>query len=117
MNQKHYQSIYHVNVNANLMVQNVTQIKFGIRINLCGSVKIKKSIVYPKKDHIWNPTTYSRKNGKYLTSIIDDSVITYDEIINRAKAAKTKTVLKKYFNKFLYFTCLFIDYHCIIDSR
>ena len=117
MNQKHYHSIYHVNVNANLIVQNVTQIKFGIMINLCGSVKIKKSIVYPKKDHIWNPTTYSRKNGKYLTSIIDDSVITYDEIINRAKAAKTKTVLKKYFNKFLYFTCLFIDYDCIIDSR
>ena len=35
-----------------------------------------------EKDHIWNPVTYSSENGKYLTSIIDDSVIRCDEIIN-----------------------------------
>ena len=28
-----------------------------------------------KKDYIWNPTTCSCKNGNYLPSIIDDSVI------------------------------------------
>ena len=33
-----------------------------------------------EKDYIWNPDTCSCKNGKYLASIIDNSVITYDEI-------------------------------------
>ena len=28
-----------------------------------------------KKDYIWNPTTSSYENGKYLASIIDDSMI------------------------------------------
>ena len=35
-----------------------------------------------EKDYIWNPGTGSCKNGKYLASIIDNSVITCDEIIN-----------------------------------
>ena len=30
---------------------------------------------------MWNPATSSCKNGRYLGSIIDDSVITCDEII------------------------------------
>ena len=34
-----------------------------------------------EKDYIWNPATCSCKNSKYLRSIIDDSVITCDEII------------------------------------
>ena len=38
-----------------------------------------------KKCYIWNPATYSCKSGKYLARIIDDSVITCDEIID-AKA-------------------------------
>ena len=38
-----------------------------------------------KKDYIWNPATFSCKNGKYLASIIDDSVITCDEVINTTK--------------------------------
>ena len=33
-------------------------------------------------DCIWNLARYSCENGKYLTSTIDDSVITYDEIID-----------------------------------
>ena len=33
-------------------------------------------------DCIWNLATYSCENGKYLTSVIGDSVITYDEIID-----------------------------------
>ena len=49
MNQKHYQNIYHVNVNVNLMVENATQIKNGIPINDGKSVKIQKSIVCVKK--------------------------------------------------------------------
>ena len=35
---------------------------------------------YMWKNYIWNPATCSCKNGKYLKSIIVDSVITCDEI-------------------------------------
>ena len=35
-----------------------------------------------KTYHSWNPTTYNCKNGKYLQSIIDKSVIMSSEIIN-----------------------------------
>ena len=35
-----------------------------------------------EKDYIWNPATYSCQNGKYLGSIMDDSAITCDEIID-----------------------------------
>ena len=42
-----------------------------------------------QKTYIWNPATCSCENGKYLASIIDDSVITCDKIIG---AEKTKTV-------------------------
>ena len=41
---------------------------------------------------IWNPATCSCKNGKYLGSTVDDSVITCDEIIETKKAVPTKTV-------------------------
>ena len=34
-----------------------------------------------KKDFKWNSYTYNCKNGKYLASIIDDSSITCDKII------------------------------------
>ena len=46
MNQKHYQSIYHVNVNIDLIEQNVIQINVGITINVDKSVK---NIIYVKK--------------------------------------------------------------------
>ena len=41
------------------------------------------------EDYIWNPDTCSCKNGKYLASIIDDSVIMCDEIINATKSVPT----------------------------
>ena len=41
-----------------------------------------------EKDYIWNPATCSCENGKYLAIIMDDSVITCDEIIEE----ETKTV-------------------------
>ena len=51
------------------------------------------------KKHIWNPSTCSSKNGKYLASIMDDSAITCDEIIDADAEAKsndeeTKTISK-----------------------
>ena len=48
-----------------------------------------------KKDYIYNQAICSCTNGKYLASIIDDSVITCDEFIDaRAKLCnkETKTV-------------------------
>ena len=37
-----------------------------------------------EKYHIWNPATCSCENFEHLTRTIDDSVITFDEIINAA---------------------------------
>ena len=36
-----------------------------------------------EKDYIWNPALFSCENSKYVASIIDDSVITCDEIIEK----------------------------------
>ena len=44
-----------------------------------------------EKDYIWNPTTCSCENGKYSSSIMDDSAITCDEIIVSHKE-ETKTI-------------------------
>ena len=46
MNRKHWQNMYHVNVNVNLMVENVIQIKHGIMINVGANVK---NMIYMKK--------------------------------------------------------------------
>ena len=40
-----------------------------------------KRFIYVKKI-FWNPATCNCENGKYLASIIDDSVITCDEVID-----------------------------------
>ena len=34
-----------------------------------------------EKDYIWNPSTCSSKNRNFLSSVIDDSAITLDEVI------------------------------------
>ena len=31
-----------------------------------------------RKDYVWNPATCNCENGKYLASVMDDSVITCD---------------------------------------
>ena len=118
--------MYHANVNVNLLEENVIQIKSGIKTNVTAREKIEKNIVCAKV-FIWIPATCSCKNGKYLASIIDNSVITCDEItdaVAKLYNKETKTVTtnfnEKKFNlqnkKIIYFTCLFINYHCIIDS-
>ena len=38
-----------------------------------------------KKYYIWNPATCSCENGKYVGNVIDDSVITQDEITDTTK--------------------------------
>ena len=55
-----------------------------------------------EKDYIWNPATGNCKNVKYLASIINDSVITFDEIIDAEATPydeETKTVPKISFVK------------------
>ena len=47
-----------------------------------------------KKDYIWNTSTCTCKNGKYLQSFIGDTVITSDEITDVARSEPTKNVNK-----------------------
>ena len=54
------------------------------------------------EDHIWNAATWSYKDDKYLANIMDDSVITCDEIIDvEAKSynEETKSIQKNFNEK------------------
>ena len=59
------------------MEQNVIQTNGGITINV--DVSVKNNIC--EKDYVWNPASCNCQNGKYLTNIMDDSVMTCDEVI------------------------------------
>ena len=67
-----------------MIKQNVSQINGGITINV--DVIVKNIIGY-----VWNPATSNCKNGKYLASIMDDSAIIYDEVIE-SYAEEIKTI-------------------------
>ena len=84
--------MYHANVNVYFMVGNLIQIKSGLISNV--GLRVKNDIC--EKDYIWNPATCSCKNGKNLASIIDDSVITCDEIVD---AEETKTDITNFNEK------------------
>ena len=80
------------------MVENATQIKSGITINVGASAKIQKNTMCPKKDYSQNPTTYTCEHGKQLGNIIDDLVITCDEVIDaivKLYDEATKTISTK----------------------
>ena len=49
MIKKQEQNIFYANVNVNLMVENVIQVKIGITINAIEGVKIRENIMYGKK--------------------------------------------------------------------
>ena len=53
-----------------------------------------------EKDYIWNPSTCSCENGKYLARIMDDLAITCDEIIY---VKETKTIPKDITCKTIYY--------------
>ena len=65
----------------------------------------------------------SCKNGNYLASFMDDAVILCDEVV-KSYNEKTKTIPRNFNEKSItckaqnlyFFTCLFINYNCIIDS-
>ena len=47
--------------------------------------KSEENIMCANKTYICNPATYNSECDKYFKSIIDDSVITCDEIIDAAR--------------------------------
>ena len=54
-----------------------------------------KNVMYVKKDYIWHPGTCSCENGRYLASIMDDSVMTRDKFFEE----ETKTVTTNFNEK------------------
>ena len=66
-----------------------------------------KSIIYVK-NYILNPATCSCENGKYLSSVIDNSVIMCDEIIE-----ETKTVPTNFNEKDI--TCKTQNFYSLLD--
>ena len=60
------------------MEENLTHINGEITINVDANVK---NAMFVKKDYVWNPSTYNCENGKYLATIMDNSVIMCDEVI------------------------------------
>ena len=71
------------------MEENVIHINGGITINVDVNVK---NVMYVKKImfEIWNPVTRNCENGKYFPSIMDDSVIICNEVIDADEDAKAK---------------------------
>ena len=59
------------------MEQNITHINGGITINV--DVSVKNSVC--GKDFVWNPSACNCENEKYLASIMNDSAIICDEVI------------------------------------
>ena len=75
--------MYHANVNVNLREENVIQIKSGITMNVNMSVKniYVRNIIFGILLHVI-------KKMENLASIIDDSVSTYDEIMDKNSSTK-----------------------------
>ena len=92
-----------------MIEENVIQIQSGITI---------KNIMYVKKI-IFRIllATCSCENGKYLASIIDDSVITCEEIIEETKTVPTSFNEKKQSVKYKIsiFYLHFFNYYSIIN--
>ena len=89
MNRKHKQSIYHANINVNVMEQNFIPTTGRVTINVN---VIVKNIIYVKKN-IFGIQLYAFvKNGKYLASMVDNSAIICEEVIVIDVDDKTKTI-------------------------
>ena len=55
-----------------------------------------------EKSYICNPATYNCEHGKYLASIIDDSVIMCDENIDTTETVLTTTLPSKSTSTYFY---------------
>ena len=62
-------------------------------IHINGGTWMKKCHVC-EKDYAWNSDTYNCENGKYLTSVMDDSAIIWDEVIVADVEATSKNEAK-----------------------
>ena len=100
------------------MKQNLSQINGGIMINndkyWCWC-KCKKHYIC-EKDYVWYPATCNCENGKNIASIMDDSMITCDEMICKAKSEGRWWKNKFIWKEFLNFTCFFKYYYSVFDS-
>ena len=101
---------------VSLIVKNVTQIKSGITISVSVRVKIQKNIVCVKQILFWILQHVVAKNGKYVESIFDNSVITSDEIIKETKTVSTKAILTKRTSTNFYFSLAFLSITSVIDG-
>ena len=100
-----------MNVNVNLMEQNESQINGGITINVDVSVK---NIIYVKKI-VLNPATCNCENGKYLASIMDDSGIICDGIIDvKERNFNEKNIICKTQNFYILLAFLLITITLLI---
>ena len=74
-----------------MVEENVLQINRGITTN------VEKDYIWNhcEKDYIWNPATCSCENGKYLTSIMDDSAITRHEFFEEEETKNVPTIINE----------------------
>ena len=70
--------------------------------------KNKKEYHVFEKGYIWNPATCSCENDKYAGSIIDDSVVICNEIIDTTKIVPTKSTSTKYTSTNFYILLAFL---------
>lgn len=89
------ESLFHLKVDGNLIVENIIQNKIGIMISVNVSVKNGKKLRIWKQNDAWNPNIYVYNCGKdceigeYLKdctcikSLVGDLVVTCDEILDK----------------------------------
>ena len=65
-----------MNVNVDLLEEIEIQINAGIMVNVNMSICKKRHLC--EKDYVWNHATCNCENGKYLASIMDNSVTMCD---------------------------------------
>ena len=87
MKLKHRQNNFHAILDANLTVQHVFQINQKWKNNKC-QCECKKYRTC-KRDQSQNPGTCICKNSSYLKSILDDSVILFEESIGVTNSVST----------------------------
>ena len=94
-----------MHVNVNLMVQNITQIKSGITINVDVSAKIRKNFMCLKNITL----------GILVYALL--KMIILQQNLNKNYSNKFLSKKGNLQNrKFLYFSHLFINYHITVDN-
>ena len=92
MNQKNKKNIYHCKYKCSFDGRkcNSNQ-KWNNTKCTCERNNLKEHNTY-EKHYVWNPLPCSSENGKYLGSIVDNSLITCDEVIDTTKIVPAKTI-------------------------